>query len=1022
MDFPTFILTLLSGNWLFFNDGEIAWDGEHHQITGIQVNGAQVDEFMNFVNTYMEDFEDIQEVVNYFIAFLNEVEKDNGLIIARDSIAPGIRKAIREGDLTGITLANLAACGAAFQVKLQDEDNYVVIYDTRLGIGIPSFFNLIARLLWDLRQGLNSKKGVPYNVVFMGARNFDANEYIDDVPKKVIGAQDNPNAIHVDACPAIDVNANGMAETPIPAGAETCFEPFYSGFDDPTEMQADEELFDASLLSLCRSFPMTIAIEGTHVHGRAERIEDIKVGDSLTLVTDWQTEFFNPVGIEVFNDAGETLGYLNEQFSPSLSGSRELACLLPFITATVESVTPRSQRRKGSKYALMDIRLELDEGLVPAEWDMSINSEALKAIKSLLAKPKAQRVVLSHSTLSPKQLKGSVDTSEALDDPYGSLEFNNQTQVDNESLTSVDNGFEEDETTERDAIIAALQLLVLTGQLSGTQFPQELLDQLEKAAEGDESIDIEKLAEQFNDAAPEIQKTDFNNISFSENRRVDGRRFSIAVPNNWTILKDVEDGGLISSMVWPFVILPHEANDGDDISLSDRIMYSSLAGDVEIEDEAREYGIPAMKWALHYYNSYNKTDEMGALKPTFIWDEEVDALNTKCFVAITDPHNGPNGLDCYIYPYALEHNDFLRGTFNYDEDTDLEQVKNLTIEIAKSVKLDNPIKTVCEITLEKAGHDKVSAEEFVEMVTNYLKPFVGLKQMVFDSAQQKYLAQADNTTSDAMLLAGARGIVEFTNRAVPVFADMIDAYEKQISLGIAETDAKKMLEALEMFDTVVFPTTDLFSEEPSSVSTIDKAGVFSPSLELQQLRGKISSLASSNLSNTKSKNDTDADQGGNTERLKKIENEEFKIDALPRIANALTRRISPDEYVSISEAVGFGFMQKRQEACNSATSSFNSDEDNVTAMCREFGRFNLIIARYVDYMLDLLDAQKELGASDEEIAKMAEEAEELLSLVADRFSCGNEYLDSIANDRAPIQLPDSIEDSKNRIMGIRGRS
>lgn len=1022
MDFPTFILTLLSGNWLFFNDGEITWDGEHHRITGIQVNGAQVDEFMDFVNTYMEDFEDIQEVVNYFIAFLNEIEKDDGLIVARDSIAPGIRKAICEGDLTGITFANLAACGAAFQVKLQDEDNYIVIYDTRLGIGIPSFFNLMARLLWDLRQGLNSKKGVSFNVIFMGARNFDANEYIDDVPKKVIGAQDNPNAMHVDTCPVIDIDASDVTVAPIPIGAETCFEPFYSGFDDPTEMQADEELFDSALLSLCRSFPMTMPIEGTHVHGRANRIESIKVGDKLTLATDWQTEFFNPVGIEVFNQAGETLGYLSERFSVTLSGHRELACLLPYITATVESVTPLSQRRKGSKYALMDIKLELDEGLVPGEWDMSINSDALKAIKSLLAKPKAQRVALSHSTLSPQQLKGSVDTSEALDDPFGSLEFNNQDQGNDDGLSNINDGSEEDEPTERDTIIAALQLLVLTGQLSGTQFSQELVDQLEKAAEGDESIDIEKLAKQFNEAAPEIQKTDFNEISFSENRRVDGRRFSIAVPDNWTILKDVEDGGLISSMVRSFVILPHEANDGDDISLSDRIMYSSLTGDMEIEDEAREYGIPAMKWALHYYNSYNKTDEMGALKPTFIWDEEVDALNTKCFVAITDPHNSPNGLDCYIYPYALDNNDFLRGTFNYDEDTDLDQVKNLTIEIAKSLKLDNPIKTTCEITLEKAGHGKVNAEEFVEMVTNYLKPFVGLKQMVFDSAQQKYLAQADNPISDAMLLAGARGIVEFTNRAVPVFADMIDAYEKQISLGVAETDANNMLEALEMFDTVVFPTTDLFSEEPSSVSTIDKAGVFSPSLELQQLRRRLTSLSNSISGTAKNLDENTTDQGDNKDRLEKIEKEEFKIDALPRIADALTRRISADEYVSISEAIGFGFMQKRQEACNSATSSFNSDEDNVTAMCREFGRFNLIIARYVDYMLDLLDAQKELGASDEDVTRMVVEAEELLSLVADRFSCGNEYLDSVANDRAPIQLPESISESKSRIMRIKERS
>lgn len=84
---------------------------------------------------------------------------------------------------------------------------------------------------------------------------------------------------------------------------------------------------------------MAMSIEGTHVHGRAERIESIKVGDKLTFATDWQTEFFNPVGIELFNQAGEMLDYLSESFSITLLGHRELTCLLPFINVTVESVT-----------------------------------------------------------------------------------------------------------------------------------------------------------------------------------------------------------------------------------------------------------------------------------------------------------------------------------------------------------------------------------------------------------------------------------------------------------------------------------------------------------------------------------------------------------------------------------------------------------------------------------------------------------------------------------------------------------
>ena len=192
-------------------------------------------------------------------------------------------------------------------MKLQAEDSYVVIYDTRLGIGIPSFYNLIARLLWDFRQGLNSKKGVPFNVVFMGARNFDANEYIDDVPKSVVERKTTPGAMQVNSCPETHLDHANSGIGDESDGLASLFRsPFIRDSTTPQRTQADEELFDASLLSLARSFPMTVAIEGTHVHGRAERIESVKMGDSLTLASDWQTEFFNPVGIEVFNEAGET--------------------------------------------------------------------------------------------------------------------------------------------------------------------------------------------------------------------------------------------------------------------------------------------------------------------------------------------------------------------------------------------------------------------------------------------------------------------------------------------------------------------------------------------------------------------------------------------------------------------------------------------------------------------------------------------------------------------------------------------
>lgn len=1017
MDFPTLVLTLLSGNWVFFADDEIVWDGEHHSITGIQVNGAQIDQFMEFVNAHMEGFDDIQDVVNHFIMFLNHVEADEGLVVPRPIIAPGIRQALRQGDLTGITLANLAACGAAFQVKLQDVNSYAVIYDTRLAMGIPSFYSLIARLLWDLRQGLKSQMGVPFRVAFMGARNFDANEYLGDVPKEVIGAQENPGVMLVDACPENSFRIIDIDVEPDDSDATSCFAPFHSGFDNPTEMQADEELFEASLLVLSRSFPMTVAIEGTHVHGRADRIESVKIGDHLTLAADWQTEFFDPVGIEVFNKEGETLGYLSEQFSPSLSGNRELACLLPFVTATVESVTPLSQRRANAKHALMDIRLDLDEDMVPGEWDRYINKSALAAIKDLLAKPKPQRVVLSHTDLTPGQLKGSIDASEALKDPFGSIATDSSHQLDNVSSSCNEEEDEEGEASEREQIIALLQLFVLTGQLSGTTFPQELIDRLERAAAGDESIDVEELAEQLNNAAPSVETTDFYNISFSQGRRVDGRRFSVAVPDGWGVLKDYEENSLFSGIVRPFVMVSHEVAEGEDISLSDRIMYSSSAGDIEVDESMRECGIFAMQWALALHATYDMMGELGELKPKYIWDDEVDALNTKCFVGITDPKTSANGLDCYIYPYAMDHKDFLRGTFSYDDTVDLEQVKELVIKIAQSIEMDNPVQANCEIMLAKALEGRIAADEYDDMVVSFLKPFVALKQMVFDAAQQKYAAQADDVSHEAMLLAGARGIVTFAEKAIPVLSKLIDAYDRQVELGASEADKKKLIESIERFESAVFPTTELFSEDPESARIIESAGIFNPSLDLQRLQAQISSLSSGGGC---SSNDQDANSRGNgPDRAARAHSEEFKLDALSAIIEAFEKRVSADEFVAICEAVGFEFMQARQQACNSAASPFNSDEENVTAMSQEFGRFNPIIARYIEYVLDLVDAQKELGASGGELMRMINEADELVSLIGDSFSCGDPYLDSVANANAPVALPENYDNLKRRIASLR---
>ena len=395
VDYPTLMMTLLSDDWFFFMDDEITWDGHHHAIAGAQLNGAKADELLDFVNSCIPGFDDVNEVFRYFVTLLNEIEKDEGLIVPRAIIAPGVQKAIREGDLTGLTLANLAACGKALCIQKAKAGSYRVIFDSRLIIGIPSFLDLAARLVWDLRQCTNSMRGKPFEISFLQARNIDADQYLSSVETPVPGAQEYTMCMKVTEAPRIA----------LPSASEA------AEYQEQVsiELSPEDDMALNFVYALVRDFPCTKPISGTHHLGRAGRIEHVKVGDSLILAADWNCEFFDPAGIEVFNEQGETLGYLEGVIGP-MRGA--LALILPHVTATVESVTPLSKRKKGSKYALMDVHMELDDyATVEGILNVDPSSELLAQARGLLIRPKSERTVMSHANIDISQLKGRIDVS-----------------------------------------------------------------------------------------------------------------------------------------------------------------------------------------------------------------------------------------------------------------------------------------------------------------------------------------------------------------------------------------------------------------------------------------------------------------------------------------------------------------------------------------------------------------------------------------------------------------------------------
>ncbi len=204
MDFVTQILHLLSEEYVCFQDDMIGWDGTHHVIQGLYIDENRVPALMRLAA--QGGFDDPSDCLNHFVGFLGLTEQDEDLIVPRERIDKALHPLLREGDLTGLMLANLCACNKALMVDNPEDNKYTVSYDTRLAKGIPCFFDLVAHLIWRLRQPLRSLRNCPFDISFISARNIDLDQMVDGEVSFVAGAQEYPGAMTVTDAPVIDLS------------------------------------------------------------------------------------------------------------------------------------------------------------------------------------------------------------------------------------------------------------------------------------------------------------------------------------------------------------------------------------------------------------------------------------------------------------------------------------------------------------------------------------------------------------------------------------------------------------------------------------------------------------------------------------------------------------------------------------------------------------------------------------------------------------------------------------------------
>ena len=1041
---------LLYGDYVFFRQQEISWDGTTHRMLGAQVNAAKTNEIPMLVsNTSM---------LNGLLDLMTELEKDEGLRVPLYMIHPGVQDAIRNEDLTGITLFNLMAQAQALIIKEPEPDHYAVMCDSRLPMGIPAFYQLVARMIWDMRE-YNERSGA-FEVVFANARNLDADAVLGQVNERVPGALSNAIwKIDVTEKPQVTLPSEEEARAFEPSESDP--EPFITvSFSDDEE--SDEELFEQGLEKLVREFPLVKDIEGTGYLDRIPRIEHVKVGDPLVLAADWQNEWFHPACIEVFNDAGETLGNLSQLYSYP-AGNRELACLLPYITATVETVTPKSKRRKNAKYALMDVRMELDPTVLGR--DGSLRSEVIKEAKALLDKPEGERVVLSKGGMVASQLKGNIDVSEAHDvsNPIGSsFHLREDREANNNpknlaSTSHVEESFQLSGSVLQPAIMEEdtdlqrkwLQVVDLIGSSSSAKaalFKSTIVESDDgsvlsivfptgsrfalKMCEREDVQDLLKrsIAEIFGPRDYALRESDGTSSelssgrwTFNDHKIANCRRFTIEIPNQWKPTGD-PDYRDIAKLI------------GDEGDESPQILCNAVVGDLnnELVESFRNSAIPEMRIQLARDVIYS--NDVASSLTRAINDWVVEGKNCQVVVfELFQPSLFPgltnDSYEYWVKPIAYDHEDSLRLADSWGH-LQKGELKELALSLAKTIELDMPIELRQISELERFCKEPVDPTRFNESVACVSNMINLANNKRIDAELYKFVRCNDNdksvlTANNNLYRISAEAFNTGLNDEVAYFERFVDALEHQSAFGAAGFD--EMWKQVGQFADKRITDHVNMEDDKEAEREVNSLGIITIPESFFPLRERYDALkpgaASTKVETKASKAPAPVPKPTPKQekpREKKTIRESHYTAALPRIEKMLNEKVTPSFFIETSEMAARALMADRQSACDSAVSSWNDDLDNFVAIARESNSFNRIMCRYYGYFVDALEAQASFGCTQAEMQKMSNEVSEFSELVAEGFSCGNSYYDAVVNSRAPVTRPAEYASIRRRHLAVRG--
>ena len=542
------------------------------------------------------------------------------------------------------------------------------------------------------------------------------------------------------------------------------------------------------------------------------------------------------------------------------------------------------------------------------------------------------------------------------------------------------------------------------------------LSDLANALTEETGIDFSQLDSQEPDAIE-------GGWTFNEGKTAKGRRFTIGLPDQFAEVTDC--GGR------PLAVPVEELSaDGEEADYSEctQVNYSSMLGD--LEDEMRktyeESLIPETRIQMNRQTLYGNGGigmGGGAVDDWIVEGKncqvQVFDIQLPTFFAGLDP-----GHEYYVKPVVYDHEDMLRITDSFSH-LAADDLKALAFAIAERVEVDKPVKLKRISQLEEYRQKMADSEEFSAMVYtigNVLMMSGNSRVNAELSRAQRIAgddsAQAASKTADVC----ARSFYASLEERAQYFKKIVEVLEAQKKLGNPNYAAMWELVGT-LGDTLMQDHVDIEGDEELTAAVNATGIVKIPDL-YKEFRNEWIGLApdddaqSAPPSAKASAPAAAPAQAQPAKREPRKLNESFSTSANARIEKMLNEKVSASYFVSTSEMAAESLMSARQRACDNATSSWNTDEDNVKAMAREFGKFNKTICRYFGYFVDALETQVEFGAPAGDIRKMKTEVGEFSELVADRFSCGNAYLDSVANMGSPVSRPADYASIRARLQKI----